>query len=251
MSSGTYILLKEKITKEELDIAEQKLIRFSNEFETLYGQHNVTINIHLAKHAGKSVRHLGPLWAQSAFGMEANNGVLKKTTAKNQILHQIAWKYATRFELSSFKRKTNDNIRKMSVGGKATVNLSEEDICTLSNFGCQSDRNRGMQTVYRFVLNHGMKFTSQLSKEIATIDYFVELKNGTIGAVKFYFVNELIIYGFMDKYEKIDHLDQFNIIRPSGAHSIFEVCQIEKKLIYMKMNNKEIITSIPNRYEKT
>lgn len=82
LSSGTYILLKEKITKEELDIAEQKLIRFSNEFATLYGQHNVTINIHLAKHAGKSVRHLGPLWAQSAFGMEANNGVLKKLQQK-------------------------------------------------------------------------------------------------------------------------------------------------------------------------
>lgn len=246
LSSGTYILLKESISREEIDIAEKRLIQFSDEFEIFYGKHNVTINVHLIKHIGTSVRNLGPLWAQSAFGMEANNGVLNKITAKNNVLHSIAWKYVTRSELSRPEPKKENENGEISVGGKTSIVLSDENIRALSGFGCQK-----VQTIYRFIFIHGQKYTSENSKKSASTDFFVKLKRGTIGAVKFYFVHELIIYGFIEKYEIIENLDQFDIVQSSSVHEAIKICNIETKLIYMKMNNKEIITSIPNRFEKT
>lgn len=83
LSAGIYILLQSKIDTEQISVAERMLIQFADEFETLYGIDSVTMNIHLLRHMSTAVRNLGPLWAQSAFGFEANNGVLVKSANEN------------------------------------------------------------------------------------------------------------------------------------------------------------------------
>lgn len=79
LSSSVYMLLRSRITPENLLLAETRLYQFADEYEVLYGQENVTMNLHLCRHVAESVRNLGPLWAQSAFGFETNNGVLVRT----------------------------------------------------------------------------------------------------------------------------------------------------------------------------
>lgn len=59
LSSATYMLLKDRISKEGVDIAEKRLIEFANGFEKLYGPSNVTLNVHLVRHIGSAVRNLG------------------------------------------------------------------------------------------------------------------------------------------------------------------------------------------------
>lgn len=103
VSSLIFVLLKREITFEEITDAEIKLNTFATEFENLYGRHNVTTNVHLLRHIGQSVRCHGPLWAQSAFGFESNNGILVKTNSKKHILHSIAWRYTIN---STLQRET-------------------------------------------------------------------------------------------------------------------------------------------------
>jgi len=54
-------LLQNNITEEELKICEIDLLRFVAEFEILYGEENVTFNIHGLLHIVKSVRMCKPL----------------------------------------------------------------------------------------------------------------------------------------------------------------------------------------------
>lgn len=94
LSSGTYMLYKAKISYEEIEQSQLMLTRFADEFEDLYGKSNVTMNVHLTRHIATTVENLGPLWAQSAYAFEANNGVISKSnTFTKDILHQLAWKY--------------------------------------------------------------------------------------------------------------------------------------------------------------
>lgn len=241
LSSACYMLLKETISQEEIDSAEKRLVQFANEFEQLYGSFNVTLNVHLLKHIGTAVRQLGPLWAQSAFGMEGNNGIINKTAAKKNPMHSIAWKYCAR----ATKKHHKENP-KFSVGQMATITLSSQEYETMSNF-IKGTR----QTIYKYVMISGRKYTSVQSKEIASLDYFVELTSGKIGQVIFYFVHESIIYGLLQSYEIIEQIDHFYVVKSTGVRTVFLVSNIRKKLIYMKIINNEIVTSVPNRYEKT
>lgn len=67
---------KEKVSFQCVEEAHLKLNEFADSFENLYGKNNVTINIHLVRHLADVVKNLGPLWAHSAYGFEANNGIV-------------------------------------------------------------------------------------------------------------------------------------------------------------------------------
>lgn len=97
-----------------------------------------------------------------------------------------------------------------------------------------------------------MKFTSKKSKATATIDYFLKLKNGTLGSVDFYFV---IYKGpcFFACVQNNQYQQPFQhrTGNTTGQYIVFSIEQIEKKLVYMKIRKVELLTSIPNRYEKS
>lgn len=122
LSSAIHTLLLTSISMENINAAELKLERFSNEFEGLYGKENVTMNIHLLRHIANAVRHNGPLWAQSTFGFETNNGVLARVTAKTNILHSIAWKYIAR---SSIQNNNTERKSESALEGKQNIIISQ------------------------------------------------------------------------------------------------------------------------------
>ncbi|XP_046393150.1 uncharacterized protein LOC124161042 [Ischnura elegans] len=73
-----FMLLKEKITEDELRLAEILLRCFVRITERLYKLQECTYNLHLLTHLASSVRSWGPLWATSCFPFESNNGYLLK-----------------------------------------------------------------------------------------------------------------------------------------------------------------------------
>lgn len=244
LSSAIYMLSEECIPMNNVELSEKKLIEYADKFENLYGQHNVTLNLHLVRHVATAVRHLGPLWAQSAFGMEANNGVLTKNTAKKNVLHSITWRYITKSELI-IKQETNKN--EINVGGKQTIIMKQNEIDKLSPFGFKAPR----QAIFKIISINGKKYTSKKAKEVASADFFIKLKNSRLGINQFYFVHDFTVYGLLEVYETIECIEQFQIVKPTGLLEVFKVKDIERKLIYMNITNLEIITSIPNRFEKT
>lgn len=66
------------ITYEEVNKADVLLLEFVIKFQLLYVETAMTCNVHLHTHLAKSVKLLGPHWAESAFVFENANGSLLK-----------------------------------------------------------------------------------------------------------------------------------------------------------------------------
>ena len=92
-SEALWLLLQIAPTSEEVDEAQHLLETFGSQIEVLYGGNfnnknyycKITLlgkryrsaNIHILLHFADSVRHLGTLWAHSAFPFEDSNGWLR------------------------------------------------------------------------------------------------------------------------------------------------------------------------------
>ena len=72
-----HILLKDKISLKEVDVAEAMLKDFYALVPELYGDSACTHNVHLLSHLCMYVRLWGPLWTHSLFGYESKNGTFK------------------------------------------------------------------------------------------------------------------------------------------------------------------------------
>lgn len=69
-------LMKKNISSDKILQCDLALHKFVVDFAELYGQENVTYNVHLMTHLATSVEWWGPLWANSAFLFEDANGKL-------------------------------------------------------------------------------------------------------------------------------------------------------------------------------
>lgn len=244
LSSAIYILLKEKVSHDDIVIAEAKLIQFADQFEKFYFSHNVTMNLHLVRHIANSVRYLGPLWAQSTFGFETNNGLLVKSShAKADFLQSVASKYVMKFSL----QEKRDELAEIIVGGRKNVRIEKAENQQLKEMGVNVD----VCSIYSFIVLKNMKITSLQSKEISTVDFFVEFRSKEIGAIKYYIAENKITYAFAEMYIIIGSNDHFTEIQRTNINKLFNVKEISKKMLFLKVGKKEIVTSIPNKYEKT
>ncbi|XP_060589045.1 uncharacterized protein LOC132744372 isoform X2 [Ruditapes philippinarum] len=78
LSDAIWLLLQECITKQELEQATSKLQYFCFQMATLYGSRSATFSVHLLLHIPTSVRYNGPLWCNSCFFFEDQNGELRQ-----------------------------------------------------------------------------------------------------------------------------------------------------------------------------
>lgn len=247
LSSAIHTLLLENVSIESIDSAELKLEQFVNEFEDLYGKKNVTMNVHLLRHIANAVRHNSPLWAQSTFGFETNNGVLARVTANTNILYSIAWKYIAR---SSIHKNNNDKKSETALEGKQNITISESERNFLKEF-CIPNTDLTLFTIYKSAIYKGDKFTSMKSRIVSTVDYVIRAIDGTIGAIKYFFFFNQSAYALIDIITTIKKSDHLTEVQCSGTYQVIMLNQIKQKLLYMKIAHKEIVTTIPNMYEKT
>lgn len=247
LSSSIYVLLKDKITMNEILDCEIKLTKFADEYEILYGQCNVTMNVHLLRHIAFAVRQLGPLWAQSTFALEANNALLTNTTSRRSVLHSISWKYKSRLSLSSIDIERSAS---MKVHGKEKITLSKSEMDTLNSNNFKTETSN-LFIIYQRISVQNKIFTSKKCKDLSTIDYFVKLHGGEMGSVMFYFVSNNTLFALFELYDVTDTLDHLYVVRQSSVKKIIKLQEIDKKMIYMKIRGREILVLRPNMYEKT
>ena len=72
------ILNGTSISMHDVNIAREMLLSFVCEFASMYGQHNMSYNLHQLLHVADTVQNWGPLWTTCAFPFESGNGLLKK-----------------------------------------------------------------------------------------------------------------------------------------------------------------------------
>ena len=78
LSSAIFSLYQESISFLQLKLSELALKSFVTEFGSLYGEMNVTFNVHQLLHIGDSAYNWGPLWGFSTYPFESLNGILMK-----------------------------------------------------------------------------------------------------------------------------------------------------------------------------
>ena len=77
-SHAVFILLKDNITSQDLNIAENCLIEFVEKFQILYYLRHCTLNLHQLIHLVDQVRQLGALWTHACFTFEDKVRVILK-----------------------------------------------------------------------------------------------------------------------------------------------------------------------------
>lgn len=71
------ILMASSISEADLQKAQRCLQKYVKDFKDLYGELNMTCNLHQLLHLVETVRKFGPLWVSSCFPFENLNGILK------------------------------------------------------------------------------------------------------------------------------------------------------------------------------
>lgn len=246
-SSATYILSKKKIHKNEIKTAREMLIRFADDFETLYGSKNVTMNVHLLRHIADAVLHSGPLWAQSMFAFEQFNGeIVKMVSGKNNILFQIAEKYILGKTLLP-KRELN---RCVTVRWEQyDFQPSEEDVNIFNKYGIITiDEITYWATVD---IGNNEKYTSMVYRVTKSIDYFAVFVKDKMGKIKYYIKYKGIIYAVVENFRPIKINYHMCEVISKQSVSLFTIEEITEKLICIQVDAREIVCRLPNSYEKT
>lgn len=110
---ATHILCSSKISREKLQLAQNLLCSFVQDFEILYGESNMYFNIHLLLHLTDCVRFIGPLFAYSNYSFEDNIGHLVKLhKGTTDVASQISEKYILEkiFFITSVYRRLLSNF---------------------------------------------------------------------------------------------------------------------------------------------
>lgn len=253
LSAATYILLKTKISHEEVREAEIMLTKFVKQHQQLFGKQHMVMNVHLLKHLANSVRKLGPLWGHSAFPFERNNGVLlKMVSGTTDVLLQISSKYRLKQSLvkPSEKSKETPTVVKTLLG-KGEV-IVEESLNVLNTETLEAlDLSNKDMCVYKRVKLGKVTYTSLLyTKPKKSIDYFVGLKNDLIGEVKFYIELDSKIYAVIGEFVIVDINHHIFKVQRTNRIIMTPIDDIDTKYIYMKVGLNTYITTPPNPYEK-
>lgn len=242
--SAMYMLMLDSIPHQKIEEADKRLNRFADEFETLYGRQNITMNIHLIRHISSAVRDCGPLWSQSAYGFESNNGIIVRgITSKRDIAHSITWKY-----IQKQTQSINGTIKQFSVGKIIPVQLSEDEKELYTILGTELKEKQFIHT--KIVLN-GVIFKSLRSKKIGTVDYFIQTNDKKLGMVLYYLNVDSNLYACVKMYHMVNEIDHFTEVKDSGSKAVFRVEDIACKMIYLKFGLREYVTKQSNRFEKS
>lgn len=251
LSASIYILLQEKLSEEEITKAENKLIQFADEFEAKYGRNSVTMNVHLLRHIPNAVRNLGPLWAQSVFGFEANNGVLvKSANGSNRIVEEIAEKYILKRTMTLQQNKiiTVSTCCTLTGSGKViTLNDLEQSVFDENEIVLLNGQIRA----WNRITYNGKIYTSIKYKDTQSIDYFVNFVDDSLGIINFFFNYNETTYVLIEKFKICGQTDHLLEVDSTSSLFIQKIENIHRKFIFMRINNKIIVTRIPNYYEKT
>lgn len=248
LSSTIYKLLATNISNDDLITAEQSLFSFVKEYEQLYGKESMTMNVHLLTHLTYCIKNLGPLWSQSMFSFESNNGRLGRYVNGNvNILAQINSKYLLSQSMpmcSSYVKKT-DNLEFAEI-----YKLNASELSLLSAKNISFGNNVLNLEIYCVYVRSDGRFTSiSYTKAKKTIDYFVQLRNNVYGKVKFYFKYDGLNYMMIDQFECLDKKDQWREMKPNNVILVCLANEIEKNYIYINFLNKHYVTERPNTFE--
>lgn len=255
LSAAVYILLKSTIARPEIDEAEKLLFRFVEQHQKLFGKESMVMNVHLLKHLTDSVRDLGPMWCNSAFPFERNNGVLlKKVNGTTDVLLQASSKYCLSKSVVNHRmneQKAESDVSENKLLGRS--NLVTEKSMRVFNIESLKEVNLSNMALHvhkRIKLENVIYTSTSYTLPKKSVDYFVGLENGMNGKAKFYFESNGETYAVIEEFDIVDYIDHLWKVQPTSRNILAKIDKIKQKYIYLKVGINQYITSPPNPYEK-
>lgn len=245
-SAATLILCQKTIKMTEIQRACDMLKKFADDFEGIYGCGAVGMNLHLLNHYHRMILNCGPLWSYNLFAFENNIGVLKKfVTGNTDVLCQIAMKYA--------RSRANENIDSMhersnqiEACGSISIILDQEHVDIFERDGHTLDS--GAMKVWQKIKMNQIIYTSQQYKQTKSADFFVEVENGQIGIIQYFFGEKFQPKFLLNVFDKIHANHHWTEVKPTNSLEIYSCKEIKQKLLYLKSVGIQYTTTEPNMY---
>lgn len=279
-------MLKTDITAEEIDVVEDCMKQFVQQYQNLFGNENMTSIIHQLLHLPNCARQFGPIWCYSGFTFEDENGnIAKFIRAPYNILSQISERLTFKrnfydiellnsfvinsrvkeFILSSKKKtyqnrtqieKTYRDNRKQIFNLFGPIQVSDERKETISialelnldEVNCQEFKQMEISNVL---------YKSEKCKQLKTTDdRFIKFKDNTFARINSILLIEDNIYIELSKYKKVNleknlpaHFTAYAFTKKESV-KFYKVEQIAEKAIAIYYNNDYIyLTTMPNMFE--
>lgn len=185
------LLLQEQMSISDLNKVNMLLTRFVSEFETLYGEAELTYNLHQLQHVALNVQRWGPVWSNSAYAFESFIGILAKMIHGSKHIGK---------ELVN-KLQIIQGLQVMSNRNEIQATLSSNSCLgkSIQSFKFTEHEKYLLDSADVLVINvnvfarakiKGQIYTSLLYKKINTVSYCVRCRvaeNSVVfGAIKFF-----------------------------------------------------------------
>lgn len=203
------------------------------------------MNVHLLRHLADAVLHSGPLWSQSMFAFEQSNGdLVSSVQARSNVLHQISEKYILRAKIPP-EIKSVDNL---NLCGAVIFkpNTKEKDL--FAKYGIDPIERI---TFFRSIKIYGEMYTSLIYRKTKSIDYFAVFADKQMGKIKYYIKFNNSIYVLVELFDVLKENDHLQEVTSKQSITLFKIGEVRAKLLYMEIGSRQIVCSIPNKYEKT
>lgn len=181
-----YILLKQRIQKSEVDVAEKLLHSFFKLTETLYGEKKMTYNVHQLLHLAECTRRWGPLWANSAFVYENMNGSITRLVhgtkflgveiVKNISIVQGSKILKSQLMTKNLVHENNQPKKRFALGKKLQTKIINKIITEkIRNSLIHEDFDANHLSIFKRANINNQIFTSEIYDERTTDSFKVEI----------------------------------------------------------------------------
>ncbi|KAK5647999.1 hypothetical protein RI129_002891 [Pyrocoelia pectoralis] len=280
---GIFILLQERITSDELLLAENIIQKFVKEVEKLYGIAAMTFNMHSLLHLAVSVRKTGPLWTSSAFPYESGIykikqqikgpvGVEKQITKKmltinTCLLHLDKTSYEINEKCVAFCTSIfhyNKNLSSVNttpdivlIGTGSLIDQpSIQRYLELLNVQERIDDKLHWFSYKKCIFKKVMYHTNKYLKVKKTNDTIIQTKSGEFAEIIDFincdFGNFMVIKIFNTQCQsygatQLTHLHK--TVSKSNTISIIPINEISNKCMLLQISESEYICQFPNMFE--
>lgn len=278
-SEGIYLLLGDRIERDDLDRAEMLLEKFYEQFSDLYNKGSCGLNVHnVGVHLVQFVRLWGPLWAWSCFVFEdANADLLQNVHGTGDVSKQCIRNKEHHLQLRSVDVKRVPS-RRMKLFLKSMRKVTRpwsrtEKMCNCLVAGRQNKLGQGtdeelmtavgvsslsdIRKVLRVEVDGEKFYCQDYSRMKRRVCYVVMCNNRNLLKIKTFILNCLskVVYALAD----VLHINENcflnaesgkHIIRVSESNerAVIPVENLKEKLFFIEVENNKFISRMPNMF---
>lgn len=262
--AGVFLLLKDTITQSELAESTKLLTEFVVGVQFLYGNSEMTYNVHQLLHMPKSVLLFGPLWAHSCFTFETNMGrLLKLVTSSNGVSLQIATRLLLHTSFSALKALASEHalsLLEMSnrQDSDKLIPLGKPEVVEEA-FVSEHVQLQSCETVEfkRVKINGSTVCSEKYYRQLRTDNTAIMLRDGTYAKIQRIFccterTGEKAFFVLTGVYRAdcirpcVQHI---KVARRIRQNSICELDEHARPCAYFSIAGKEYFCDLVNKYE--